>query len=139
MRVLCVARHSFLSGHLCQFFASLDVETDAAVGLDEAIALAQHQRPDVVVCDYDLLSIAALDRWEQDGNVATLPLIAVSLTRRHEDVYLDRHTVAAFLYLPTLGREDALKVLSAAKRASGGVSAPHSLTWPGSAPAPLSH
>ena len=138
MRVLCVARHEILSGHFCQFFSSLDAETRAAVGLDEAIALAAHFRPDVVVCDYDLLSSAALDRWGQEASLASASLIAVSLTRRPEEVHVDGHAVAGFLYLPTLCREDALRVLSAARRASG-VSVSHTLTWPGGASAPLTH
>jgi CheY-like chemotaxis protein len=138
MRVLCVARHSFLSGHLCQYFSTLDAETHAAVGLQEAISLARSQRPDVVVCDYDLLTKAALDRWERESSLASLPVIAVSLTRRPEEVHFDGHTVAGFLYLPTLTRDDALRVLSAARRA-GGVSLPHSFTLSGGASAPLAH
>jgi DNA-binding NarL/FixJ family response regulator len=138
MRVLCVARHEFLSGHLCQYFSGLDVETQAAVGLDEAIALAQERRPDVVVCDYDLLSNAALERWERESSLSSLALIAVSLTRRPEEVYVDGQTVAGFLYLPTLGRDDALRVLAAARRASS-VSVPPSFTLSGGPSAPIAH
>jgi CheY-like chemotaxis protein len=138
MRVLCVARHEFLSGHLCQYFSGLDAETQAAVGFDEAIVLAQEQRPDVVVCDYDLLSNAALDRWERESSLSSLALIAVSLTRRPEEVYVDGQTVVGFLYLPTLGRDDALRVLAAARRASS-VSVPPSFTLSGGTSAPIAH
>ena len=134
MRVLCVARHEFLSNHLCQYFSTLEAETEAAVGLDDAITLAGAQSPDVVVCDYDLLSSGVLDRWAHEPALSLLPLIAVSLTRRPEEVFVDEQMIAGFLYLPTLGREDALRVLSAAKRASG-VRAPQSLTFLGDASA----
>ena len=138
MRVLCVARHEFLSGHLCQFFSSLNAETYPAVGLEEAITLAAQNEPDIVVCDYDLLSSAALERWEQEATVANLSLIAVSLTRRPEEIHVDGHTVVGFLYLPTLSREDALRVLAAARRGSG-VSVPRTFSWPAGASAPLTH
>jgi hypothetical protein len=131
MRVLCVGRHAFLSGHLCQFFAELGLDPQPAVGLECAMELARQHRPDAVICDYDLLTSASLEQWECDPAMANLALIAVSLTRRPEDVYaLDGTPVAGFLYLPTLERADALRILSAARRSSG-VAAPSSLPWPG--------
>jgi DNA-binding NarL/FixJ family response regulator len=132
MRVLCVGRHPFLSDHLCRFFDSLDVGTKPAVGLDDAIDAAAEYQPDAVVCDYDLLATIPLDGWERDPLLSRLPVIAVSLTRRPEEVHLlDVNGIAGFLYLPTLEREQALKVLGAAaswRRAA--VIAPESLPWP---------
>lgn len=136
MRALCVGRHSFLSGHLCKYFSDLAVETHAAVGLDEAADLARAYEPDVVICDYDLLTSSSLDRWEVDPRLSDIPIIAVSLTRRPEEVYVQEgHAVAGFLYLPTLERDDALRLLSALRK-SGVVSPPSpALRFP-SIPAP---
>lgn len=132
--MLCVGRHPFLSAHLCRFFDALGVETRAVVGLTDAIEAAAEYQPDVVVCDYDLLATISLDGWERDPLLSRLPVIAVSLTRRSEEVHLlDVNGIAGFLYLPTLEREHALKMLSAAaswRRAA--VTAPISLPWPAS-------
>jgi len=137
MRVLCVGRHPFLSAHLCRFFDALNVETRPVVGLDDAIEAAAACQPDAVVCDYDLLATISLEGWERDPLLSRLPVIAVSLTRRPEEVHLmDVNGIAGFLYLPTLERERALQMLSAAaswRRAA--VSAPASLPFPGSRPA----
>jgi DNA-binding NarL/FixJ family response regulator len=132
MRVLCVGRHPFLSDHLRRFFDALGVNARPVVGLDEAIEAAAEYQPDAVVCDYDLLATIPLDGWERDPLLSRLPVIAVSLTRRPEEVHLlDVNGIAGFLYLPTLEREHALQMLSAAaswRRA--GVTAPTSLAWP---------
>lgn len=132
MRVLCVGRHPFLSAHLGRFFEALGVQTRPSVGLDEAIEVAAEYQPDAVVCEYDLLATIPLDCWERDPLLSQLPVIAVSLTRRPEEVnLLDVNGIAGFLYLPTLERERALQMLSAAaswRRA--GVKAPTSLPWP---------
>jgi DNA-binding NarL/FixJ family response regulator len=132
MRVLCVGRHPYLSDHLCRFFNVLGVNTRAVVGLDDAIDAAAQYQPDAVVCDYDLLATIPLDGWERDPLLSRLPVIAVSLTRRPEEVHLlDVNGIAGFLYLPTLERERALQVLSAASSwRRAGVSAPTSLPWP---------
>src|SRR5437763_13570254 len=126
MRVLCVGRHPFLSAHLCRFFSALDVDTRPVVGLDDAIDAAAAYQPDAVVCDYDLLATIPLDGWERDPLLSRLPVIAVSLTRRPEEVHLlDVHGIAGFLYLPTLAHEQPLQMLNAAaswRRA--GVSSP---------------
>jgi DNA-binding NarL/FixJ family response regulator len=132
MRVLCVGRHPFLSAHLCRFFDALGVDTRAVVGLDDAIDAAAAYQPDAVVCEYDLLATIPLDGWERDPLLSRLPVIAVSLTRRPEEVHLlDVNGIAGFLYLPTLESEQALQVLGAAtswRRAA--VTAPPSLPWP---------
>jgi DNA-binding NarL/FixJ family response regulator len=137
MRVLCVGRHPFLSDHLCRFFSALDVDTRAVVGLDDAIDAAAAYRPDAVVCEYDLLATIPLDGWERDPLLSRLPVIAVSLTRRPEEVnLLDVNGIAGFLYLPTLERDRALQVLSAAASwRSADVVAPESLLWPAPRPA----
>jgi hypothetical protein len=132
MRVLCVGRHPFLSGHLCRFFDGLGVSSRAAVGVEDAIEVAAAYQPDAVICDYDLLATTPLDGWERDPLLSRLPVIAVSLTRRPNEIrVLDVNGIAGFLYLPTLEREQALQVLGAAaswRRAA--VAAPTSLTWP---------
>jgi hypothetical protein len=132
MRVLCVGRHPYLSSHLCRFFCDLGVNAEPVVGLAEAIEAAALFQPDAVVCDYDLLATIPLDGWERDPLLSRLPVIAVSLTRRPEEVHLlDVNGIAGFLYLPTLEREHALQMLGAAaswRRA--GVTAPASLPWP---------
>ena len=132
MRVLCVGRHPYLSDHLCRFFVALGVDAHPVVGLDEAIEAAAQHQPDAVVCDYDLLATVPLDGWERDPLLSRLPVIAVSLTRRPEEVHLlDVNGIAGFLYLPTLEHEQALQMLNAAaswRRAA--VSSPTSLTWP---------
>lgn len=132
MRVLCVGRHPFLSAHLCRFFSALGVSTQPVVGLEDAIEAAARHRPDAVICDYDLLATIPLDGWERDPLLSRLPVIAVSLTRRPDEVHvLDVNGIAGFLYLPTLEREQALQVLGAAASSrSAGVSAPASLPWP---------
>lgn len=132
MRVLCVGRHPFLSDHLCRFFDALNVETKPAVGLDDAIEAAAACQPDAVVCDYDLLATIPLDGWERDPLLSRLPVIAVSLTRRPEEIHLlDVNGIAGFLYLPTLDRERALQVLSAAASwRQAAVAAPQSLPFP---------
>lgn len=130
MRALCVGRHSILSGHLCKYFSDLAVETHPAVGFDEAADLARSCRPDAVICDYDLLTSGSLDRWEGDPDLLDIPIIAVSLTRRPEEVYVQEgHAIAGFLYLPTLEREDALRILSALRRSKGVVPPPTSLRF----------
>src|SRR3954467_9541323 len=132
MRVLCVGRHPFLSAHLCRFFDALNVETKSVVGLDDAIEAAASCQPDAVICDYDLLATIPLEGWERDPLLSRLPVIAVSLTRRPEEVHLmDVNGIAGFLYLPTLERERALQVLGAAASWRGAaVTAPASLSWP---------
>jgi hypothetical protein len=136
MRLLCVGRHPFLSEHLGRFFKELDVETIPCVGLREAEELVRQHEPDAIVCDYDLIATCSLASWEADPQLSRVPLIAVSLTRHPGEAHLlDINGLAGFLYLPTLDREDARRVLSAAQQKRGGVKAPPTaLQWPGSAP-----
>lgn len=131
MRALCIGRHAILSGHLCRYVSDCGVESQPAVGFDDAIARARAQLPDVVVCDYDLITSAALERWAREPDVRRLPIIAVSLTRRSEEVHVgDGMPLAGFLYLPTLARADAMRILRAAARASS-LPVPVNLPFPG--------
>lgn len=118
MRALCVGRHHFLGDHLARYFERFGLETAYAVGIEGAIAVARSVRPDIVICDYDLLATLPLDTWENDAVLSRTPVVAVSMTRRPEETHLlDVNGIGGFLYLPTLRHEDALVVL-------GGASAP---------------
>ena len=133
MRALCVGRHEYLAKHLELFFAELGLDATSAVGLDDAVRVARQVRPDVVICDYDLLATRPLDAWEADVFLSRTPVIAVSLTRRPEDVHLlDVNGIAGALYLPTLDAESARQMLAGIPRAQRGpVVAPH---WSPDAP-----
>jgi hypothetical protein len=115
LHALCVARHCFLSEHIARYFAQMGVVTTNAVGLDLSVESVGDVSPDVVICDYDLLTTISLDKWENDRLLSTTPVIAVSLTRHAEELHLlDVNGIAGFLYLPTLERAPALKILHAA-------------------------
>lgn len=114
MRVLCVARHPYLSEHLGRFFERLGVDTMPCVGLRDAERLASSYDVDAVICDYDLLAAASLDNWTTDPSLARRPVIAVSLTRHPGEAHLaDAECIAGFLYLPTLDADDAQRMLAA--------------------------
>ena len=114
MRLLCVGRHAVLSDHLASLFRDLGAETRSAVGLADAADLAREFAADAVVCDYDLLATVSLTSWERDPLLSRVPIVAVSLTRRPEEVHLlDVNNVAGFVYLPTLEREDGVRLLAA--------------------------
>ena len=135
MRVLCVGRHPFLSEHLGRFFEKLGVETTACVGIGEAEELVRQLGPDAIVCDYDLLATIPLTSWENDPVLARVPLIAVSLTRHPGEAHLlDINGIAGFLYLPTLDRNDALRLLTAIQQQRPGINPPTVLPWQGSTP-----
>lgn len=135
MRVLCVARHPFLSEHLCRFFDALGVETIPCVGMDDAIGAASGPHLDAIICDYDLLTTTPLTNWETNPAVSSIPLIAVSLTRHPPEEYLlDVNGIAGFLYLPTLEAEDAQRVLAGVRRKRSGITPPSVLSWPGTTP-----
>ena len=115
LRALCIARHSFLSGHLARYFAAMGVVTTDAVGLDGALDRAGETPPDVVICDYDLLATIPLESWEASDLLSQTPVIAVSLTRQAQELHLlDVNGIAGFLYLPTLEEAPAMKILRAA-------------------------
>lgn len=114
LRALCIARHSYLSEHLARYFANMGIATAGVVGLN-ATAQRSDPPPDLVICDYDLLSSIPLDEWEKDDLLSSTPVVAVSLTRHSEELHLFNSSgIAGFLYLPTLEETPALKVLRAA-------------------------
>ena len=115
LRALCVARHSYLSEHIARYFAAMGLATTNAVGLDLAVDMASGNAPDVVICDYDVLATLPLEKWEHDSLLSRTPVIAVSLTRHAEELHLlDVNGIAGFLYLPTLEKAPALRILEAA-------------------------
>ena len=115
MKILCVGRHRFLSEHFGRFFSALGTDASVATGLENAVMIARDLSPDVVVCDYDLLATLSLEAWEQDELLSRVPVIAVSLSRRPNEVHLlDVNGIGGFLYLPRLSQHDALKMLNAA-------------------------
>ena len=135
MRVLCVARHPFLSEHLGRFFEKLGVDTVPCVGLQAATDQTPYDAIDAVICDYDLLAPLTTEAWEAHPLLSAVPVIAVSLTRHPGDAHLrDAVGVAGFLYLPTL-ELDAARAMLAALRPSDAIRPPDALPWLGSTPA----
>jgi DNA-binding NarL/FixJ family response regulator len=131
MRVLCVARHPFLSEHLGRYFERLGVDTMPCVGLRDAQRLAPKYDVDAVICDYDLLASASLDTWVSDPSLARRPVIAVSLTRHPGEAHLAQaDCIAGFLYLPTLDAADAQRMLAAIRHRRGAITPPNVLPWP---------
>lgn len=116
MQALCVGRHAFLADHISAFFRAIGLVAEPAVGLDAALSEARRRQPDLVVCDYDLLTPAWLSAWNRDELVSGTPLVAVSLTRRPEEVNLGSlEGVVDFLYLPTLDKDGARRVFGHAR------------------------
>lgn len=113
--VVCVARHEYIASHIARFFESDDVCTVGVVGVQGAVCATRSCAPDVVVCEYELLTTNPLDEWECDEVLQNTPIVAVSLTRRSDElVPLDCNGIAGFLYLPVLTPSDAQKLLRAA-------------------------
>jgi len=120
MRLLCVGRHAYLSEHLCRYFRGLGADCAAAVGAAEALSLAEQYEPHVVVCDCDLITPSLLDEWAVEPQMADVPLLAVSLTRRPEELPpVELLGVAGVLYLPILERAQILALLAGAHRSRG--------------------
>lgn len=115
MRALCIGRHPYLSEHFARFFRDLGLETTAVVGIEDAGRAADAVRPGLVLCDYDLLATRPLDEWERHSILGRVPTIAISLTRRADEMpLLDVNGIAGCLYLPTLDHDDTRRVLGAA-------------------------
>lgn len=113
--VVCVARHQYLANHVARFFESTGVRTIGVVGVRGAVASTRTRAPDVMVCEYELLTTRPLDEWECDVVLSGTPIVAVSLTRRSNELApLDCNGIAGFLYLPTLDAADARRLLRAA-------------------------
>ncbi|MGH7487903.1 MAG: hypothetical protein ACREMY_20225, partial [bacterium] len=82
---------------------------------ESALEMAVKALPDVVISDYDLLATISIEKWEHDAILSNIPVIAVSLTRRAQELQLlDINGIAGFLYLPTLEQAPALRILHAA-------------------------
>ena len=127
LKALCVGRHRYLSDHFGRFFRKHGVDTKCVVGITAAIDAAHAHRPDVVFCEYDLLATVPLEPWERDPFLSCVPVIAVSLTRRSDEMHLlDVNNIAGFFYLPVLNAEDARRLLHAV-RPCAGYSLPSSL------------
>lgn len=132
MRVLCVARHRFLSEHLCRVFERFDVAAAPAVGMRQARTSVPAHDPDVALCDYDLLTPTQLELWRADVSSRNVPIVAVSMTKRpHEVTAIDERGVVAFLYLPRLESETARSLFAALRRRRDGVIPPTPLSWSG--------
>ena len=120
MRLLCVGRHAYLSEHLCRLFRGLGADCAAAVGVSDALRIATEHEPHVIVCDCDLITPTLLDEWAVESQLADVPLLAVSLTRRPEELPpLELLGVAGVLYLPALEREQVSALLAGAHRRRG--------------------
>jgi hypothetical protein len=116
---LCVGRHRFLSEHLGLYFSKIGLRTQCVTGLDDALAAVRACPPDVVICDYDLLATIPIESWEHEAAFRRVPVLAVSLTRRPEEMHvLDVNGIGGFLYLPTLDPHSALRVLEMTRRAA---------------------
>lgn len=120
MKALCVGRHRYLSDHFGQFFRKLGVDAKCVVGVPDAIDAAREHRPDIVFCEYDLLATVPLEPWERDPFLSRVPVIAVSLTRRSDEMHLlDINNIAGFFYLPALTDDDARKLLHVVRPSAG--------------------
>ena len=127
MRVLCVGRHAFLSEHLCRLFGAVGAVCEPAIGITDVPQVARHFEPQVIVCEGDLLTAAVLDGWGREPVLADVPVIAVSLTPRLDDVLPAELYVsdpATAVYLPALDRTQ-IAALLATVHSPRGVSAPH--------------
>src|SRR3954464_109184 len=123
LRAICIARHPFLTGHFSRYFSSLGVRTSEMVGLSYSATMGDDvditDGPvDVLICDYDLLATVPLRKWEQHPLLSKIPVVAVSLTRKAQELHLlEFDRIAGFLYLPTIEPGEALQTLrSAASR-----------------------
>ena len=120
MQAFCVGRHPYIAEHIARFFGRFGLATLPVVGLDGALELAERVRPDIVLCEYDLLATEPLDAWERHVTLARVPVVAVSLTRQPTEVHLlDVNNIAGFLYLPTLQAADVARVLGVASPPPG--------------------
>ena len=115
MRAVCIARHRFLSEHIGAIFSEIGVESRVVVGFDDGMSATREEQPLLVVCEYDLLASAPLAEWERDPLLSGIPIIAVSLSRRPQEVHLmDRNGIAGFLYLPSVTEASLARLVQAA-------------------------
>ncbi|MDQ6634788.1 MAG: hypothetical protein M3Z10_08540, partial [Gemmatimonadota bacterium] len=105
---------------LCRYFQDAGAECEPAVGAADVLRLASQFEPHAVVCDSDLMTPALLDSWAHEPSLASIPVLAVSLTRRPaESALAEMVGVAAAVYLPGLTREQAATLLASACRPRG--------------------
>lgn len=99
---------------------SAGIECESVIGLHEGMEVSRAARPDVVICDYDLLATAPHHEWQRASGRVDLPIVAVSLTRRPEEAHLvDGRIIAGFLYLPAVDSADVERmVLDATTRSA---------------------
>lgn len=115
MRLLCIGRHEYLSEHLCRVFSDLGAQCEPVVGITDALMIASTFEPHLVVAEIELLNLAVLDRCANAHALAGVPVLAVSLTRRPEEIIsADLCGLAGVIYLPTLDRESAVALLHGA-------------------------
>jgi hypothetical protein len=129
MRVLCVGRHAFLSEHLCRVFGAAGAVCEPVVGVSAAAQAAARFEPQVVICEGDLLTAAVLESWAHERSLSEVPVLAVTLTPRLDDVVppeLSSADPATAIYLPSLNRAQVAALLASA-RSNRGVTAP--LQW----------
>lgn len=129
MRVLCVGRHAFLSEHLCRVFGAAGASCEPVVGTIAVPQAAARFEPNVIICESDLLTSAVLEGWAHERSLADVPVLAVTLTPRLDDVVpaeLSGTEPAAAIYLPSLDRAQVAALLASA-RSPRGVTAP--LQW----------
>jgi DNA-binding response OmpR family regulator len=120
MRLLCVGRHAYLSEHLCRYFRDFGADCAAAVGASDALRVAANFEPHVLICDCDLITPTLLNEWAVEPNISDVPLLAVSLTRRPEELPpVELLGVAGVLYLPALTRTQVQALLAGAHRPRG--------------------
>ena len=120
MKVLCIGRHRYLSDFLADYFRDATLHTTPVVGVAEAEQSAAGTAFDVVLCDYDLVAPLAADRWRHCPHLSTVPVVAVSLTRRAEEapaLALGDAALALYLYLPSVAPGDARRMVAAIRRA----------------------
>jgi hypothetical protein len=110
----------FLGEHICSIMRSAGIDCQSVIGLREGMDVSRAARPDVVICDYDLLATAPRHEWQLASGRAESPIVAVSLTRRPEEAHLvDGRTIAGFLYLPSVDSADVERtVLDATARSA---------------------
>lgn len=129
MHIVCIARHPILSEHIAALCVAAGGIGRPAVGADEGMRLARAISAHAVLCEVDLLMPETMRAWESDPQLGGIPLLAVSLTRRQNEVpMLAGAPVAGYLYLPTLADCDLGRALVAAARGVPSVP-PNSYRW----------
>lgn len=119
LRALCIGRHPYLAEHLARFFSDIGLDAKSAKGLDEAASLSREFKPDIVICEYELLAIFSASALRRDEILLPeTPVIAVSLTHGAKEVPVaNMQGVESFLYLPTLDPDVAAWAICAATNA----------------------